>query len=98
VNLIKRWPGPSASRNKGDAFPLERAARAAARLELGDGPVILLGKGVAGAFGARADFFEWFELRGRRAVVIPHPSGVSRWWNEPANRRRASRFIRSVLA
>lgn len=28
-----------------------------------------------------------------RAAVVPHPSGVNRWWNDPANRDRAREFF-----
>lgn len=33
-----------------------------------------------------------------RAVVVPHPSGFNRWWNEQANRDRARAFFSSLLA
>lgn len=31
------------------------------------------------------------------AAIIPHPSGVNRWWNVPENRRDARQFFRDVL-
>lgn len=31
-----------------------------------------------------------------RAAVVPHPSGVNRWYNEPENKRRAEAFLRSL--
>lgn len=94
-NLLRRWPGAS---GKGSAFPVADARAAARRARLDADVVLLAGLRVAGAFGARAGFFEWFELRGRRAAVIPHPSGVNRWWNDAANRERARAFLRGVLA
>lgn len=30
------------------------------------------------------------------AAVVPHPSGVNRWWNDANNRRRARRFFRKL--
>ena len=56
--------------------------------------VLLAGRGVAGAFGVDLPFFLWAEERGMMVAVVPHPSGVSRWWNDPANERRARRFLR----
>lgn len=29
-------------------------------------------------------------------AMIPHPSGVNRFWNDPANVRRAKKFLRSL--
>jgi uracil-DNA glycosylase len=36
---------------------------------------------------------ERFELDGAAAIPLPHPSGVSRWLNEPANRARVERAV-----
>lgn len=94
VNLIPWWPGPSAS-GKGDRFPSSSARLAASRVRL-RGTVLLAGRGVARAFGVRAPFFEWARVGPARVAVIPHPSGVSRWWNEPANLERAERFMRAI--
>lgn len=91
VNLLPAWPGKS---GKGDAFPLREARDRARRLRT-RGTVLLAGRVVAAAFGL-ADA-EYFEPRGR-FHVIPHPSGVSHWWNDPANVRRARRFLRAVFA
>jgi hypothetical protein len=44
-------------------------------------PFIYLGKRVAEAFGFRGEWFEWSHDQ----VVAPHPSGLSRWWNDPNN-------------
>jgi uracil-DNA glycosylase len=33
-----------------------------------------------------------------RFAVLPHPSGVNRWWNERANERRARRFLRELVS
>lgn len=94
VNLLRRWPG---DQGKGDAFPIARARRAAGKFKPA-GVVLLAGKRVAEAFGERRAYFEWFDLRGARAAVIPHPSGISHWWNEPANVARAAAFMRRALA
>lgn len=95
-NVLGRWPG---KQGRGDAFPLA-LARSGARASRfrGRGPVLLAGRRVAAAFGVRTGYFEWGELRGRPCAVIPHPSGISHWWNDPRNARRAAAFLREVLA
>lgn len=97
VNLIDRWPGSASI--KGDLFPIVDARKAARKLMTRDphGVFVLVGKSVARAFGVRLDYFRWVEMDGRLLVTIPHPSGVSRWWNDPANERRAARFLRSLV-
>ncbi len=96
VNLLPGFPGKS---GKGDAFPLPEARLAAFRMRLGRGRVLLAGKAVARAFGLQVlPYFRWTRHRRAWLAVIPHPSGVSHWWNEPRNVRRARRFMRSVFA
>lgn len=92
VNLLRYWPGPEPG-GKGSAFPMGEAREAARRLGLADGS-LLCGRRVAAAFGlARAPYLEWVSIGARRVAVIPHPSGVCRWWNEPSNLRAARRFL-----
>ncbi len=96
INLLKRFPGKADA--KGDLFPIERARRAARRTRLGAGRTVLLAGGnVARAFGVtRFELFAWFELCGTLVAVVPHPSGISHWWNDPSNVRRARRCFRSI--
>ena len=108
MNLWGRYPG----RGKwvqGDAFPAsDRARRAAARRRSalaasGCEVLVCCGRLVASCFGVGdAPFLEWREVplaRGKnaRVVVVPHPSGVSRWWNDEASRERAAKFLASVV-
>lgn len=94
VNLLDRWPGSAAG--KGARFPYVAAARAARRTEF-DGPVLLAGLRVARAFGIAPTLFGETTLCGWPALVIPHPSGVSHWWNcaerVADGRRRVAAFI-----
>ena len=93
LNLVDRWPGRTAH---GSAFPAGLAkANAALIFETlpPDVDLVLVGQRVARAFGVADGYFQWtrvFPLSSnrptRRAVVVPHPSGVNRWWNEPAQR------------
>lgn len=67
--------------------------------------VILLGKRVRDAFGIIKEYFEphhWKHYEsglyeGTTIYVVPHPSGVNRWFNDPANREKMSAFMRSIL-
>jgi len=60
--------------------------------------VLLIGQGVARAFGVQAGLLEWVEREGAWLAVVPHPSGVNRWWNELRNVERAAAFLRGCLA
>lgn len=94
VNLLPAFPGKN---GKGDAFPVGTARLVAERMRL-RGLVLLAGRNVGEAFGLAADYFEWRRRGATRYVVIPHPSGVSRWWNDPRNVIRASAFLRGVFS
>jgi hypothetical protein len=58
--------------------------------------VLVAGTRAAAALGLRPDYFAAQALGGRPAYVVPHPSGVNRWWNDPANRAAARRFFEGV--
>lgn len=71
--------------------------------------MLLAGSRVASAFKLRHwQLFEWSDMWTRSTLllnkgapwlheikyaVIPHPSGVNRWWNEPDNVERARKFL-----
>ncbi len=107
VNLIDYWPGqPNDKTKRGDAFPLA-AARLVAdgmRKFLHERTVVLVGKNVARAFEVHSvDFFDWFvDVAGEgdrgffKYCIIPHPSGISHFWNDPENVERARMFMRSI--
>jgi hypothetical protein len=95
ANLLDFYPG---KKGKGDAFPMTKATEAAKAFDPGEArTVILLGRSVARAFGlGRLDFFKHAEVEGRMWFAAPHPSGVSRWWNEPENVVQAEQFFASL--
>jgi uracil-DNA glycosylase len=99
VNLLDAWPGPA---GKASAFPLGRAREAATALleERGPGQVVVcVGSRVWAAFGLRpAESLTAVAREGTCFVLIPHPSGVNRWWNEPGAEERAGRFLRLLVA
>lgn len=102
VNLLPRFPGRAGG--KGDAFPMAEAREAADRIRretfCGGRSVVMLGRNVAAAFAgtAIAPHFTplaWLgvpRVHGFRAAMCPHPSGVCRWWNHPANEDAARMF------
>lgn len=101
-NLLKKYPG---SAGKGDKFDMKKARFAASNMRgaLVGASTVFLGRKVAAAFGhADLEPLEWREVtlgpfgdRGRVAM-LPHPSGVCQWYNDPGNRRRARRFMRAA--
>jgi len=107
VNLVDRYPGTA---GKGDYFPrrLGRVRATTLFRELqetrGHTIVVLLGDAVYQSFFSyrRFPYFARDRFRDRAAGVldfyrVPHPSTVNRWWNEPANVRRARRFFRRIF-
>lgn len=94
-NLLPEWPGKD-PRGKGDLWPVAEARERARSIRL-TGDVLFAGRRVAGAFGVSAPYLEWVPFRGKRAAVFPHPSGINRWWNDPARAAEAGRFLREAL-
>jgi hypothetical protein len=98
VNLLRTWPGRQRG-SKGHLFPMDKAVRAAARLKgtLNGRPVVLAGKRVARAFGIRAGFLDVVKLDRSDALLIPHPSGVVRHWNDKVNCKAVARRLWGML-
>eukprot|EP00754_Rhynchopus_humris_P049654 Rhum_TRINITY_DN8517_c0_g1::Rhum_TRINITY_DN8517_c0_g1_i1::g.28473::m.28473 len=93
VNLLDSYPGRSAS-GVGDAFDLKAARAAASGIPLVSRPVVLLlGSNVARAFGLPNNVLQW---QGN-ILVLPHPSGINHFWNEPAGVALASAQVRKAL-
>lgn len=82
-NLLDEWPGYADG--GGSAFDVERAREAARAIS---GRRIYLGRRVAAAFAYDAPWFVWKDEQ----VVVPHPSGVSKIWNDPKMVARARTF------
>lgn len=97
LNLHERWPGKA---GKGDAFDRAEAGRRAFVIHhsVGRRRMIFLGWNVARAFGftGRAPLLTWIPNEPQTVAISPHPSGVNRWWNDPANLERARRFWREA--
>lgn len=86
-NLIEEWT---------ERWDRARA-RATAERFLAENParLLLCGRRVATAF----DLADWPlcstgpHPAGPRVLLLPHPSGRNRWWNEPENRARAGEHL-----
>ncbi len=103
VNLLHDYPGKNSVGE--DKFPLyeARIAAGAIRPLLRERTVVLVGRGVALAWGgsvARADFMSWSVCPhfGTRLVCVPHPSGRNHWYNSQINQTRALSFWQTTLA
>lgn len=100
-NLLDRWPGYQ--------FPAREAREAALRMqpELDGRRVIFMGKQVAQAFWCgRYELLQWWpgrrvtaggEERTWEFAIVPHPSRLNRWWNEPRHGRKAADFLREAF-
>lgn len=68
-----------------------------AALTNSEGVVVLLGARVREAFGLeRRKFFQRYRMSGYTAVLLPHPSGLSREWNGSRPAKRARAILKSV--
>lgn len=89
---------------KGFTFDLPAAREAVARMRqdgtLRDRSVILLGHRVAEAFGV-ARSLKYFHAcptgQGGLVWLMPHPSGINRWWNDRENKKSAEAFLRGLV-
>lgn len=95
-NLLNHFPG--------SGFPVSEARAAAEAMtpSLSGRRVLLLGTGVACAFGLNptpASYLSWVDTTtGLRVAVVPHPSGRNRWYNDPANGEAARAFLTAACA
>ncbi len=107
INVLDYWPGKGLG---GDKFPMDKAqAEAQKKLDIlrNKRVVILLGNNVARAFGAKSfSYLSWYEIRNPqnsndvivpRMAVIPHPSGINRYWNRPENRTVVAKFLKYIV-
>jgi hypothetical protein len=108
-NLLPEYPGHQLN-GKGDHWPKELAERRADEAlqdwKQGDA-IVFAGRNVLSAFGLPSNW-SWFEWHGIAigvhgptdivaGALFPHPSRVSRYWNDPVNCRRAEQFMRGLV-
>ncbi len=96
-NLLPAWPGERAG--EGDSFIPVREARELAqrfRRAVSGRRVVVLGATLCCGFDLTQRAFEFAPHWEGEFAWSPHPSGVSRWWNDPENARRAGEFWREL--
>ena len=86
------------TREKGFEFDYTQAKLAAKSIYLQSNwmqrpYVLLLGKRVSKSFDVTESYLEEVNLHGVKAFVVPHPSGVNRWWNDKDNEKRMYDFM-----
>lgn len=110
-NLLPEWPGKAPGNGSAwpreEARAIARTNRFSRSLDADAEErvgfrhyrdVVLLGRRVADAFGLRSTY-PWFHptlVMRPRFWVAPHPSGASRWWNDPENVKRAEAFWKRI--
>lgn len=76
-----------------------------------DRRVVLVGAKVASAFDLPLGFgpdtinvLQWYEWpfggysKDFTVAIMPHPSGLNRWYNDPVNRMRTEEFLRELFS
>ena len=77
----------------------EESRRRAEAMQFRTPIVLLAGQRVAAAFKLRGlRYFTPQFHRGRIFYVVPHLSGLNRWWNIEENRRQARMALKSILS
>ena len=100
-NVVPVWPGKI---GKGDRFPSRLARINASRMQhsFGGCHVLFVGIQTARSFLSKGPILTWRKSTVPdtdivyRSAILPHPSGVNRWWNKLSNRRKASGFMRAT--
>jgi uracil-DNA glycosylase len=105
ASVTRCYPGKSPS-GKGDRTPASREQQLCSlwrewELRLIRPQLILVVGGLSakrllGVSDLTACIGRRFELEGAVAIPLPHPSGTSRWLNEPANRGRLADGLAAV--
>lgn len=97
-NTLDFYPG--ARPEGGDVFPLRMAREAANRLareKLIGTTVLFVGQKTADAFRrGSAETFVWYPEKAFAWCVIPHLSGLCRWWSDPVNDQVGSQFLYEI--
>jgi uracil-DNA glycosylase len=94
VNLNAEWTG---KRGKGDAFDADEGHMNALRIAFSPKTkmIVCLGRAVGKCFGfTNEKFLSVGYMGGKFFLLFPHPSGINRWFNSAANRRRAARALK----
>lgn len=109
TNLIKRFPGRKVVKtgnevyrkhmSHGDIVNTIQLRSEARKMNLRKYKlVVLLGAATAKAFGYPPSLLKTYARgTGTTLVVMPHPSGVSHFWNNKCRTQKASQFLRTAM-
>lgn len=96
INLNAEWIGKGSG--KGDVFDATEGRATAKVLLRGSWThYVLLGQKVAECFGPGGNPLDTIQKGEKSFFLLPHPSGINRWWNDPDNTRRASIRLRTFV-
>jgi uracil-DNA glycosylase len=99
LNLNRKLVGRSKT-GRADPYDRNEGELRAAGIAASETPrIVLLGRHVATSFGLTFDPLMIRREKNlaetiNRYLILPHPSGLNRWWNDPRNRRAAQRKLR----
>lgn len=93
INLLG-WTRRSQHTKQAARTAARRLLRRARRLDL---TIVMLGRQVAVAFGTNQPFFGLTVISGVRTLLLPHPSGRCRVWNDPMSMLRARAKVNALL-
>ena len=105
TNLLPGLPNSKATFNKDDVVAgrlmVDRISQWA-RTEINQGFVdridpVLLGANVCRCFGLPFEPINSYPSELGTIFVLPHPSGLNRWWNDPQNLSDAKRFCCDIV-
>ena len=104
TNIFKEFPGRQCHPLKGDMFNIKKARVLAQKMKFDNYRlVVFLGLNVAKSFDfiRRPRLFKQFYMTKHDklsiGIVLPHPSGVSHYWNTKENREKATKVLRTVM-
>lgn len=90
INLNSEWIGKTGGDGKGDVFDGSEGRASAKVLLRGSWTrYVLLGQKVALCFDVKGDPLDTVRHGVKSFFLLPHPSGINRWWNDPDNARKA---------
>lgn len=98
INLNSEWIAKVGGDGKGDVFDLAEGRITAGVLLRGSWTrYVLLGQKVAGCFDANGVVLDTIRHGVKSFFLLPHPSGINRWWNDPENVRRAKDKLQAFV-
>lgn len=97
-NLLDYYPGKA---GKGAKFPHGASREAVRKLHESQAlighNVLLVGKRLATAFGYETqEMLTWHHCKAYNYAIVPHTSGINRWWNSPGNSADGAVFLRAI--